>query len=196
MKNIHDRIPGYLRILRPELVYPVGMFLKQFILTDIHTGKNRLRKLLHLILQSGRKNRQSHNFNQTDIFLLDMMQLRVRMIDTKRMLLGRDIVAQHQIQFELISSFSGNRGNRVMRLTVRLSINKYGFIRINPPCIQDHICQCDQPVRICSADTDHRHRPVHDTCLHVFKSLHGKASLDPGPCHGELIVASLKMVMA
>ena len=35
------------------------------------------------------------------------MQIRMGMIDTQRMLRSRNVVAQHQIQLELIPSFSG-----------------------------------------------------------------------------------------
>ena len=62
------------------------------------SGKDRLRQIGKLLFQSGREHRQTHDLDQTDIFFLDVMQLRVRMVNTKRILIRRDVIAEHQIQ--------------------------------------------------------------------------------------------------
>ena len=98
--------------------------------------------------QSGREHRQTHDLDQTDIFFLDVMQLRVRMVNTKRILIRRDVIAEHQIQLIEIAILSGNRRDRVVRFSVRLGINKGILIRIAAPCTQHFFAKINQAVRI------------------------------------------------
>lgn len=95
-----------------------------------------------------REHRQTHDLDQTDIFFLDVMQLRVRMVNTKRILIRRDVIAEHQIQLIEIAILSGNRRDRVVRFSVRLGINKGILIRIAAPCTQHFFAKINQAVRI------------------------------------------------
>ena len=135
-------------ILRQELIHPVRMLFKLRIGTDIASGKDRLRQIGKLLFQSGREHRQTHDLDQTDIFFLDVMQLRVRMVNTKRIFIRRDVIAEHQIQLVEIAVLSGNRRDRIVRFSVRLSINKSILIRIAAPCTQHLFTQINQAIRI------------------------------------------------
>ena len=150
----------------------------------------------HLTLQAGGQYGQTHNLDQTDVLLLDMMQLCMRMIYTQRMFLSSDIVTQHQIQFELVSALSGNGSDGVMRLVIGVGIDKCLFIRIFSPLVQDHICQCNDTVSIRTAETDHGHRPCHDTGIHILETGYGERSLYRSFRHGKLVMATLEMIVA
>ena len=150
----------------------------------------------HLALQAGRQYRQTHNLDQTDVLLLDMMQLCMGMIDSQRMLLCGDIVTQHQIQFELVSALSGNGSDGVMRLVIGVGIDESPFIRIFSPFIQDHICQCNNAVGIHTAEADHRHRPCHDTGIHILETGYREGFLYRSFRHGKLVMPTLEMIVA
>ena len=90
------------------------MLFQGLICTDILTIYDRIRKGFHLPFQTGRKYSKTHDFDQTDIFLFDMVQLGMRMINPKRMFLCRNVIAQSQIQFKHITAFSGDRCDRIM----------------------------------------------------------------------------------
>ena len=62
-----------------------------------------------------------------------MMQFCMWMIDTQRMLLGRDVVAQYQIQFKIISTSACNRCDRIVWLSVCLGIDECILIGIASP---------------------------------------------------------------
>ena len=150
----------------------------------------------HLALQAGRQYCQTHNLDQADILFFDMMQLCMGMIDSQRMLLCGNIVTQHQIQFELVSSLSCNGSDGVMRLVIGVGIDKCLFIRIFSPLVQDHICQCNDTVSIRTAETDHGHRPCHDTGIHILETGYGERSLYRSFRHGKLVMATLEMIVA
>ena len=99
-----DVVLVYLIIFRQKFLYPVRMLRKRLIRADV-LSFSRIGGLqrCHLIFQTCRQYGKTHNLDQTDIFFFDMMQLCMRMIYAKRMLLGRDVVAQHQIQFDTCS---------------------------------------------------------------------------------------------
>ena len=136
----------YLIIFRQKFLYPVRMLRKRLIRAKILFLKDRGLKRCHFIFQTRRQYGKTHNLDQTDIFFFDMMQLCVRMIYAKRMFLGRDVIAQHQIQFEILSAFARNRCDRVVRLSVGLREYKCRLIRIATPCKQDLIRKVDQTI--------------------------------------------------
>ena len=112
------------------------------------------------------------------------------------MLLCGDIVTQHQIQLELVSSLSGNGSDGVMRLVIGVGIDKCLFIRIFSPLVQDHICQCNDTISIRTAETDDRHRPCHDTGIHILETGYREGSLYRSFCHGKLVMPTLEMIVA
>ena len=87
----------------------------------------------HLLFESARQNRQTHDLDQTDVFLLDVVQLLMRMIEAHRMFWCGQVVAQHQIQFVLAISHSGNRRDRVVRLAVGFREDHRVGVRIAAP---------------------------------------------------------------
>ena len=99
------------------------------------TGQVRL-QLLQLVLEPSRKDEQAHHFNQTDIFLFNVMQRLMRMENPQRMLRTSTIVAKHQQQTILAIHLPQNRRNRVMRLTIRFRINTAGRVAVSAPCRQ------------------------------------------------------------
>ena len=109
------------------------MFRQCLIPADIFSGQNRLRQTLHLALQAGGKHRQTHDLNQADIFLLDVMQFLMGMIHAQRVFLGGNIVSEGQIQFIEIPSLSGDRRDGVVGLSVRLGKDKRRLIRVASP---------------------------------------------------------------
>ena len=57
------------------------------------------------------------------------------------------------------------------------------------------VCQFNQTLLVRSADTDDRHRPFHDSCFHIGKSLKLKFFFNRCFCHGKCIMSALEMIM-
>ena len=125
-----------------------------------------------------------------------MMELCVGVIDAKRMLIRRDIVAEDQIQFEVVAALSGDRRDRVVRRIICERIDEGILIRISAPCREDMVRKRDQAVRIGSRQTDAGHRPFDDAALYVLEALDRKCALHRRLGHREFIVAALEVVVA
>ena len=125
------------------------------------------------------------------------MKLLVRMVNSQREFFRRNIISEHQIQLVGIAFLSGNRRNRVVRLSVSLRVDKGSLIRIGPPVSQNFISQINKPFRVCSAKTQEltwaskRFPP-----LHLRITFHGKVLFNRCLCHGKCIMAALEMVVA
>ena len=67
-------------VFRKKFSCPCGMFLNLFVGCDIFSFQNVFFQKFQFFFQSCRKNCQTHNLDQTDIFFLDMMILIMWMI--------------------------------------------------------------------------------------------------------------------
>ena len=93
VQNFFNVIFVQMIVFWKEALYPVRMLLNLLIGGNILTFQNVLCKQLQFLLQSCRKNRKSHNLDQTDVLLLNMMILCMRMIYAQRILLCSDVVS-------------------------------------------------------------------------------------------------------
>ena len=118
------------------------------------------------------------------------------MINSQRMLLCRNVVAQRQIQLIQLSTLPRDRRNGIVGLSLRLSKDKRSLIRIASPRLQNMFCQVDDPILICTLQADHGKRPFYNTCRHILISLYRKILYYRSLCHGEGIMPALEMVMA
>ena len=185
---------GWIFCLDP--IHPVRMLLQHFITTDVSAFQDSCLQRFHLSFQAGRKYRQPHYFDQTDIFFLYVMQFCMGMIYAQGMLLCSDIISQHQIHLKIIASFSGYGSDGVVRFSVCLRKDKCRFIGVASPRQKDPIRQLDQAVGIRSADADHGHGPFHNACLYVLKSRNRQFRLHRSLRHGKFIMAALEMIVA
>ena len=183
-------------IFRQEFCCPCSMLLNLFIGCNIFAFQDIFFQKLQFFFQSCRKNCQTHNLDQTDIFLFDMVILCMRMINTKRIFLCCNIVSQCQIQFKHISDLTCDRCDRIVRFTVCLCKNKCSFVCIASPHFQYMCCQFYQTIRIFVTDTEYRKRPFYDSRFDIFKSWNSYGFLDRSLCHCEGIMSSLEMIMA
>ena len=183
-------------ILRQKFLYPVCMLGKRLICPQAHTVKKCLFECRHLVFQTCRKHRKPHNLDQTDIFLLNVVQLRMWMVYPKRMFCRCNIVPKHQIEFVVLPTSSRDRRDRVVRLSVRLGIDKCILVRIASPCRKNLIRQLNQTFFLRRTDPDNGHRPFHNAGFYIFKSCKGKFPLFRCLRHGKFIMTTLEMVMA
>ena len=72
------------------------------------------------------------------------MKLGVRMVYSKRMLIGGDIVSKHKIKLEFTIPDSGDRSYGVVRLTVGLGKYKRLLVGISAPRAKYSVCQTDK----------------------------------------------------
>ena len=119
----------------------------------------------------------------------------MRMVNAQRMLLRRNVIPKHQIQFKLISLLTGNRCNGVVLFAIGFCINKGCLICITAPCIQNYIGEGNDPLRILCFQTDYRHRPLHNACLHIFITRNGEFFLNRSLCHREFMISTLEMIV-
>ena len=163
---------------RQELIYPVRMLLKLCDSAHIFSFYEAFGEFFQLVFQTRRQNRKSHNLNEADVLFFDVMILCMRMVNTERAFVRRDVVAQCQIEFERITHFSCDRGDRVVRLSVGLGKYKRIFICVASPAVQNMLCQIDQPFLIFVTDPDDGQRPFDDAGFHILVSFDGKMALN------------------
>ena len=150
----------------------------------------------HFIIESGRKNRKSHNFDESDIFFLDMMILAVRMVNAQRMLIGGDVVSQHQIQFVLAAAHSRNRRDGVVRHAFGLAEDEGLRIGVRTPFSEYHICRIRKSFNGFRLKAESGERPLDHARIYIFESRDCKHLFERCSYHWECITAALKMVVA
>ena len=102
---------GLLQFFNPRFVFlkfPVQRAIVQ----------NSIFQFSQFPFQTSRQNCQSHHFNQSNVFLFDVVQFRMGMIHTQRMLLRSDVISEHQIQFVISIPAAGNGRNCVVGNTL------------------------------------------------------------------------------
>ena len=72
------------------------------------------------------------------------------------MFFGCDIIPKSQIQFKQSITFSCNRGNGIVWLSICIRIDECIFICIVSPASEDMICQIYQAFLIFVTDSDDR----------------------------------------
>ena len=118
-----DVVGTHIRIFLLQFFSPVGMSCDRSLPAYVAAGQEGFFQCFHFPEKTRRKNGEAHHFDQSDIFLLDVMQFRMRMEDSQRILLRRAIVAEHQVQFIPAVAHPCDRGDRIMR---------HGSLRISP----------------------------------------------------------------
>ena len=123
------------------------------------------------------------------------MQLRVRMEQAERAVLGGAVISEHQVQLKLPIAESRDRGDRVVRFSVCLRINIRIRICVSAPCSQDLICKIDQPLFLLPTDPDHGHRPFYDPGFHILESIDCKTLFHRRLRHCKGISSALEMIV-
>ena len=123
------------RVIRKELIHPVRMLFDISVGADILLVQDVILQKLHLLFQTGRKDRKTHYLDKADVLLLDVMAVLMRMVNAQRIFPGRDVVPEGQIQLKGIAHFSGNRSDGVVGLAVCLGKNKGSLIGVASPCL-------------------------------------------------------------
>ena len=119
----------------------------------------------------------------------------MRMEYAKRMFFGRDIVAEHEIQLVLAVPFARDRRDRIVRLAVRLRINKCRLIGVASPRQQNLICKVNQTLRLLGTNPDDGHRPLYDPGFHILITRKRNRLLDRCFRHRKLVMTALEMIM-
>ena len=101
-----------------EALCPVGVLDEFLIFAQIFAVQKRRPQVSHLFFESAGQDRQTHNLDQADVLLFDVVQLLVRMVEAHRMFRRGQIVAKHKIEFIAAVSHAGNRRDRIVRLAV------------------------------------------------------------------------------
>ena len=112
----------------------LGEFL---IFAQIFAVQKRSPEVRHLLFESAGQNRQTHDLDQADVLLFDVVQLLVRMIEAHRMFRRGQIVAKHKIEFIAAVSHAGNRRDRIVRLAVGFRENHRIGVTVTAPLRKD-----------------------------------------------------------
>ena len=102
---------------------------------------------------------------------------------------------QDQIQFVFAVPHPRDRRDRVVRLTVGFRKDHRVGVRIAAPLGENFAREVTELLLVRRVQTNHRHRVLHDTAVHIFKPRHFKAELFLGLLHREGMMAALKMLM-
>ena len=172
------------------------MLTQRFISRDVLVCNCGFRQISQFFLQAAGQNRQTHNFNETNVFLLDMVLICMGMEHAHRMLLCGNVATQHQIQLIVFPFAAGNGGDGIMRLTIGESNDADAFVGIATPSLQNLVCQVCDSCRITALQTNDAHGPFDDTGFDILKTLKCKRLLDRSSFHSEGIMAALEVLMA
>lgn len=149
---------------RQEFVYQSACFSSSATARTSFPSTRHLESSSSSSFKLRRQNRKSHNLNKADVLFFDVMILCMRMVNTERAFVRRDVVAQCQIEFERIAHFSCDRRDRVVRLSVSLGEYKRILIRVTSPAVQDmlarSISRFSSLWRIRMTDSGHLTMPV------------------------------------
>ena len=130
------------------------MFRYLIIAADVFSLQNIFFQKFHLAFQTGRKNGKSHYLDQSDVFFLDVVKFCMGMVNAQRMLLSCDVVSESQIQLVQSVFHACDRSDRIMRRSVRLSIDKCVLIGVSAPFAEDVISKVDDALCILPAQAD------------------------------------------
>ena len=194
LHNLHRVIFGN-GVVFGKRFCPVGVGGGQLVGAQVAAVRQLFRHRRQLRLQAGGQYGQAHDLDQADILLLDVVQLGMRVIEPQRMLLGGEVVAQHQVQLIALAAAAGNRGDGVVRLPIGLGKNHCFPVCIAAPGGQDAVGKIDQPLRVFPIQADDRHRPLDDARLDVVKAGKADRRLHRGLLHREGVVAALEVVV-
>ena len=78
-----------------KLIHPVCMFSQSLVCADIFALNYGLSQVFEFCLKAARKHCKAHNFNQTDVFLFDVMKFCMRVIYSKRVLRRCNVIAEN-----------------------------------------------------------------------------------------------------
>ena len=144
-----DVVTVQVGVLGKDLLGPCGVLLQRFgILGGGYAGHQCVGQIKQLLLQAAGQNGQTHDLDEADVLFFDVMILCMRMVNTERAFVRRDVVAQCQIEFERIAHFSCDRRDRVVRLAVGLGVNECRLVRICAPLAKDVVRKIDYSLRI------------------------------------------------
>ena len=192
-----DAVAVQLRMAGQDLLCPCGVLLQGFgVLLGRHPGHQHICQIEQLLLQAAGKDCQTHDLDQADVLLFDVVELCVGMVDPQRVFRGGDVVAQDQIQLISAIPHPGNGGDGVVGFAVRLGKDEACLVGIAAPCGQDLVGQLHQTLVIRTGQADAAHGPVDDAGFHILKAGEYPALLDGGLGHGELVVTALEVVVA
>ena len=85
---------------------------------SVHFPEQKIFDNLQLVLEPWRQNSQTHDFYEANIFLLDVLNIRVGMVDAIWKFLRSLIVTQNQIQLKETFFFAGNRCDGMVSLAI------------------------------------------------------------------------------
>ena len=194
-QDLSDASGIHRAVLLHDLLRPVRVGSSFRIRPEVRAFDDPPGQRVHLVQQPRRQDGKAHHLDQADVFLLNMMELLVRVEDAQRILLCGPVVPERQIQLKHAVPHTCDRRDGVVGGSVRLRQHLRLRIAVAAPRGQDPVRQLLKPCRVRSVQTDHRHGPVHDPCLDVFKSREGQALPDPRPLHGEGVVPALEVLV-
>ena len=170
--------------------------LRQLVVcAKIFAVQERRLEVRHLLFESAGQHRQTHDFDQADVFLLNVVQLLVRMIKPHRVFRRGQVVAQDQIQLILAVPHPGNRCDGVVRLTVRFREDHRVGVRVLAPFRKDSACEVTELLLVRRVQAQHRHRISDHAAVHILKAGHFKTKLFLRLFHRERVVAALEVLM-
>ena len=149
----------------------------------------------YLITKPCGKNGKTHYLNKTDVFLLYIMYIGMRMVNTERMLLGSDIVTKNQIKLKFSVAESGNRRYSIVLLSVSLCKYKGIGVTVTAPSNKYLISKLAKRLSVRAAKSDYRHRPRNDSRLNVFIARKLYICFNRRFCHCKGVATTLSMIV-
>ena len=177
-------------------IHPVGVLGLDGVGAQVRAGDDFLRQVGELPFQAAGQHGKAHDLDEADVFLLDMVLVRVGVEDSQGVLLGGDVAAQHQVQLVEVPPAAGNGGDGVVGLAVGECENGAAFVGIVPPGVQDFLGQLRKALGVLSVQADDAHGPLDQARLNVLVAPESDGGFHGGGLHGEGVVAALEVLVA
>ena len=153
--------------------------------------------------QARRKNGQAHNLDQADVLLLNVVILGMRVENAQRMLVGRDVAAKRQVGLvDLaagiaagIDAADDGRHGVVGHAVGCVRDNAHRLIGPLAPGEDNLLGSVEQLSAVMRAQAQHRERPLQHGAADLVKAGHVELRDFGGVHHGELMRATLEVVV-
>ena len=183
------------RMSAHEFVTPIRVLGKLVVCAQVFTVQKRGFEVGHLFFQASRQDCQTHNLNQADVFLLDVVQLFVRMVQTHRVLWRGQVVPQDQIQFVLAVPHPRDRCDRVVRLAVCFREDHRLGVAVFAPLCEDYAREVAELLLFRAVQAQDGHRILHDAAVHVLEAQNIERKFRLRFFHRKRMMSALEMLV-
>ncbi len=142
-----------------------------------------------------RQDGETHDLDEADVLLLDVMPLLVGVEHAERVLVGGHVAAQREVGPVAVAHPVDDGRDGVVGHGARPGEDAHGGVVVGAPAVEHAAGGVEEGVAVVGLQADHRQGPAHHGAVHTRAPLHGEGLLDRRLHHGEHVAAALEVVV-